>query len=187
MKPCPKSTIILLYLRYLNTGYLWDTVRVMGGAYGCSGSFGAASGRYIFSSYRDPNVLSTLQAYDKGSDSIFADCETLTDSDVLEAIIGSIGDLDSPQSPDQKGYTGLIQFLSGSTPADRQQWRDEVLATRVDDFKAFGDRLSTLKEKSSIIVFGGRPALDAANSLLDEGQKLVLEHALRSSSAVDAT
>lgn len=28
-----------------------------------------------------------------------------------QAIIGSIGDLDSPMSPDQKGFTSMVEFL----------------------------------------------------------------------------
>ena len=43
--------------RYLSTGYLWDTVRVMGGAYGGFARFGAASGRFVYMSYRYNKVL----------------------------------------------------------------------------------------------------------------------------------
>ncbi len=42
--------------RYLRTAYLWDAVRVQGGAYGCSLGFGRTSGVATYSSYRDPNV-----------------------------------------------------------------------------------------------------------------------------------
>src|SRR5690606_37858313 len=51
-------------LRHLNTTYLWDKVRVQGGAYGGSSSFDPFSGGLVFTSYRDPNLLQTLAAYD---------------------------------------------------------------------------------------------------------------------------
>ena len=44
-------------MRHLNTTYLWDKVRVQGGAYGGGSGFDPFSGGFIFSSYRDPNLL----------------------------------------------------------------------------------------------------------------------------------
>ena len=167
--------------RFLNTGYLWDTVRVMGGAYGGSGSFGAVSGQYIFSSYRDPNVVDTLKAYDGAADSLRAAAETVTDDDVLEAVIGAIGDLDSPQSPDQKGYASMSEYLHGGSGTDRQQWRDDILATSATDFIDFGKRLSALNEKGSVVVFGSAQSLEAANSALGDKNKLSVEVAFDSS------
>ena len=38
------------------TGPLWNTIRVMGGAYGAMCSFGRASGTMSFLSSRDPNL-----------------------------------------------------------------------------------------------------------------------------------
>ena len=49
--------------KYLRTAYLWDRVRVQGGAYGCSMSFDRLSGLGTFSSYRDPALDATLEAY----------------------------------------------------------------------------------------------------------------------------
>jgi Zn-dependent M16 (insulinase) family peptidase len=39
-------------------------VRVQGGAYGGFCSFDAQSGQFAYLSYRDPNLLQTLDAYD---------------------------------------------------------------------------------------------------------------------------
>lgn len=50
--------------RFLNTGYLWDTVRVMGGAYGGFTRFNPVSGLFSCMSYRDPNLAKTLDNYD---------------------------------------------------------------------------------------------------------------------------
>lgn len=38
-----------------------------GGAYGCSAGFDRFSGIFAFTSYRDPNLASTLQTYDDTS------------------------------------------------------------------------------------------------------------------------
>lgn len=50
--------------RFLRTGYLWDTVRVMGGAYGGFTKFNPVSGLFSCLSYRDPNLGKTLDNYD---------------------------------------------------------------------------------------------------------------------------
>ena len=52
----------------LRTGFLWDKVRVHGGAYGSSNSFDFLTGDYGLVSYRDPNLSETLDVYDEISD-----------------------------------------------------------------------------------------------------------------------
>ena len=52
--------ILKLILSY---DYLWINVRVKGGAYGCMSGF-FRSGETYFVSYRDPNLLKTLEIYD---------------------------------------------------------------------------------------------------------------------------
>lgn len=48
----------------LSTSWLWDRVRVSGGAYGGYCDFDTHSGMFTYSSYRDPNLLKTVDVYD---------------------------------------------------------------------------------------------------------------------------
>lgn len=58
------------------------------------------------------------------------------DKDALtKAIIGTIGDIDGYQLPDAKGYTAFMRHVLGVTDGERQQRRDEILATSNKDFK----------------------------------------------------
>ena len=80
LKSCPKKNILDLSL-----------------------SLSLFSGVFSFLSYRDPNLLKTLDIYDGTGDflrGLDVDQETLT-----KAIIGTIGDVDSYQLPDAKGYS----------------------------------------------------------------------------------
>ena len=52
----------------LGTSWLWDRVRVSGGAYGGFSSFDSQSGQFTFLSYRDPNLLKTADVYDGTAD-----------------------------------------------------------------------------------------------------------------------
>lgn len=156
--------------RFLRTGYLWDNVRVMGGAYGGFCSFSPYSGIFSFLSYRDPNLAKTLDIYDATGKHL---AEDAIPAEELEAtIIGTIGDLDSPMSPDQKGFASLIEYLEEESAEERQQWRDEILSTTPQDFKEFGERLLDLNKRATVAVVGSKKSLSDANAVLPEGQKL---------------
>merc|ERR1712013_655370 len=82
--------------RFLRTGYLWDNVRVIGGAYGGFCTFNSKSGFFSFLSYRDPNLEQTLDVYDKAADALLEAADMMEkDPDALTtAIVGAMGDLD---------------------------------------------------------------------------------------------
>eukprot|EP01039_Chlorochromonas_danica_P003801 gene3802-4151_t len=165
--------------RYLSTGYMWDKVRVVGGAYGGFARFNEGSGRFLYLSYRDPNLLNTLNAYDGAADHLHA--EEVSSEEVLQSIIGSIGDLDSPMTADARGFMSMVNFVLGETDEQRQKWRDGVLHASPRDFKDFAERLQKVKESGQVVVFGSQQAIDKANDDLPEGKKLVVEPAFSSS------
>ena len=148
--------------RYLRNGWLWDKVRVQGGAYGAFCHFDRLTGIATFVSYRDPNLLKTLETYDASAR--FLKELQLSEDELNKNIIGMIGDLDQYQLPDAKGYTSMVRYLSGETDAQRQLIREEVLATRLPDFRVFGDVLGPALNKGSIKVLGSESAIQEACS-----------------------
>lgn len=60
-------------------------------------------GVFSFLSYRDPNLLKTLEVYD-GAGDFLRELE-IDDDTLTKAIIGTIGDVDAYQLPDAKGYS----------------------------------------------------------------------------------
>uniref|UniRef100_A0A7S2FA16 Peptidase M16C associated domain-containing protein n=1 Tax=Octactis speculum TaxID=3111310 RepID=A0A7S2FA16_9STRA len=155
--------------RSLRTGYLWDTVRVMGGAYGGMCSFSALRGTFTFLSYRDPNLLGTIKNYDGAGE--FLQTSKLTDEALSQAIIGAVGDMDSPLAPDAKGWEAMRRYLVEETSEQRQDWREEILGTTRSDFVEFGERLDGLKGRS--VVVGSKKALEEANSASDDKYDLI--------------
>lgn len=140
--------------RFLKTGYLWDHVRVMGGAYGGFCMFSPFSGMITFLSYRDPNLDKTLDVYDSAADALMEAADALeNDPAALEtAIIGMIGDMDGALSPDQKGYTAFQRWIINESAEYRQKFRDEVLNTKPADFRDFAQRLKNWKNPSVAVV-----------------------------------
>ncbi len=149
---------------YLRMAYLWDKVRVQGGAYGAFSVFDDASGVFTFLSYRDPNVAATIDNYDKAAAFLKGlDASRLSDNELTKAIIGTIGDLDAYQLPDAKGYTSMMRYLTHRTDELRQKTRDEVLSTNGEDFIAFGEVLEKVAQSDAVTVLGSQTALESAN------------------------
>merc|ERR1719159_1532866 len=98
-------------------------------------------------SYRDPNLQKTLNIYDKAPEALLN--HEVSQQDVMQGIIGAVSDLDSPMSPDQKGYESMVDYLSGESNADRQQWRDAVLSCSAKDFVDYGERLKKVAADGS--------------------------------------
>jgi presequence protease len=147
---------------YLRATWLWEKVRVQGGAYGGYCSVDPRSGVFAFLSYRDPNLLGTLDVYDETS-RMLKEIE-LSDAELSRSIIGTIGDIDAYQLPDAKGYTSMLRYLLDETEAFRQQRREEVLAAGVNDFRAFGEALSGVATAGRVVVLGSSQAIDAASA-----------------------
>jgi len=149
--------------KFLRTGYLWDHVRVMGGAYGGFCTFSADDGVYSALSYRDPNLAKTIDVYDAASANLLDSSKVLAnDPEALAtAIIGTIGDMDSALSPDQKGWISFQRWMKRESPERRQNFRDEVLNCSAKDFEDFAKRLENLKD-ASVAVVSSKGAFEAA-------------------------
>jgi Zn-dependent M16 (insulinase) family peptidase len=130
----------LVITRYLQTAWLWEKIRVQGGAYGGMCSFDQRSGAFTFASYRDPNLETSLATYKATGD--FLKNLTLSEDELTRALIGAIGQLDAYQLPDAKGYSSCLRHLLGYSDQDRQKLRDEVLSTTQQHFNEFGETLN---------------------------------------------
>ena len=149
---------------FLRTAWLWEQVRMKGGAYGAFSIFDYRSGIFDFVSYRDPNLLDTLAAYDATAD--FLKTLEVHKDELVKSVIGAIGKMDAYLLPDAKGYTAMTRYLMGENDAFRQQLRDELLDVRAEDFHAFGDALAELNKIGHVVVLGGEAAIDDANAQL---------------------
>jgi Zn-dependent M16 (insulinase) family peptidase len=106
--------------------FLWNRVRVQGGAYGSFARF-AHNGNLFFCSYRDPCLKETLGVYDEAYRYISA--FDPDEREMRKYIIGTIGALDSPLTPSMKGEAAAARYITGIAQDDIQRERDEVLAT----------------------------------------------------------
>ena len=157
--------------RYLRNAWLWEKVRVQGGAYGAFCSFDKHSGALTFVSYRDPNLIKTLEAFD-GSARFLKDLQ-IGEEELEKAIIGTIGDIDQYQLPDAKGYTSMVRHLTGENEERRQKIREEIMGTTQRDLRDFGELLESVMPKGVVKVLGSEAAIQEAEAKNPGWLKLV--------------
>ena len=148
--------------KHLGTTWLWDRVRVSGGAYGGFSDFDPHSGQFTYLSYRDPNLQGTIDNYDGTGEflrGLKVDKDTLS-----KAIIGTIGDIDSYQLPDAKGYTSMVRYMLGTSDEERQERRDQILGTTEADFHRFADALDAVRESGNVVAVCSADAAAKANA-----------------------
>lgn len=144
----------LAIMKYLRTGYLWEKVRVLGGAYGAFCTLDRGTGDLIFASYRDPNIENTLRIFTEAGNFL---ANTPPEKHELEsAIIGAIGEVDSYMLPPARGAAAFARSITGNTSELRAKMRQELLNTTRDDVIRFGQLLQKLLPSANQAVLGGK-------------------------------
>ncbi len=142
---------MLVLQTILGYDYLWNKVRVQGGAYGGFANL-ARSGNMAFASYRDPNLKETLNIYDKAYE--FVENVKISNRDMTKYIIGTISNLDMPLTPFMKGEKAINMYIRGITKEDRQQERNEVLSTTNSDINSYSKLIEDVMKENYIAVVG---------------------------------
>jgi presequence protease len=152
----------LVVRRYLRTTWLWEKVRVQGGAYGGQCMFDRYSGGFTFVSYRDPNLLATLDIYDRTG--TYLKEANLGEAELARNIIGTIGEVDTYRLPDAKGFASMQRHLIGDSDEARQQMRDEILSTTAAQVRDFADAMAHVAAHGRVVVLGSEQAIAGANA-----------------------
>ncbi len=154
-----------LLAHILRTGYLWENIRMKGGAYGASASISGMEGTFTFSTYRDPMIVSSLSSFRK---SLEWTVNELDDDTVNMAIIGSVGKELRPLSPGERGFVAFKRKLYGITDDLRQNRRNFQLSADAVELRREAENLLGSWDKRSISVIAGAEALDEASGELAE-------------------
>ena len=123
-------------------------------------SFDIFSRSFAFTSYRDPNLLGTIDNYD-GAASFLR--KPVSQQDLTRSIIGVIGTVDAYRLPDAKGFVSMVWELIGDTEAARQARREQILSATQKDFEALADALDQVARYGRVVVLGSETAIKAAN------------------------
>lgn len=154
-------SVLETILRY---EYLWIRIRVQGGAYGAFANF-YDDGNMIFCSYRDPNLLETLDVY-KELPQYLRDF-TLTDREMRKYIIGTMSSLDLPMTPALRGPRAMGMYFSGAKLEDKVEFRKQVIVCKPDDIVALADVVEPVLNDNHICTMGNEQKIKDAGNVFD--------------------
>lgn len=135
----------------LSTDYLWNKVRVQGGAYGAFFTIGK-SGSIFLGSYRDPNLKNTVDIFDNAYK--YINDFDASKREMNKYIIGTISNIDVAMTPWMKGNLATGNYLRNINQKDIQKERDEILSTNVEDIKKLSHVLKECMDKNYLCVLG---------------------------------
>lgn len=156
--------------KILSLTYLWNAVRVKGGAYGGSLIL-RRDGKLLFTSYRDPNLQETLEVYDQAYR--FAEAYEADADEMTKAIIGTLSMLDQPLSPNAQGQRADRHYFEQVTTHELQQERDEILSTTPEDIRQYADLLKAITQQNYFTVVGNASKLKSAQHVFGSLEELV--------------
>ncbi|WP_234122998.1 insulinase family protein [Clostridium hydrogenum] len=140
----------------LSLSYLWNEIRVQGGAYGTGFSV-SKTGDLMFYSYRDPNAARSLSIYRSASKYIREFCESVDKLD--EFIIGSIAKTEPLLSPKALGALADSEYFRAISYEDRCKDRSEMLGVNKDKLIGYLNILETIANENAVCVVGHVQAL----------------------------
>ena len=145
--------VLHLTSHILDSTYLWDKVRLQGGAYGASVLL-SRDGNMVLSSYCDPGLGETLEVFKEIGNYL----ENLDlDEDELEKYkIGTIGGLDMPLTMEQKSERAMIYSLAQVEHQKLQLERDQVLSATINEIRAVGKLFNAVMQKQALCVVGNK-------------------------------
>ncbi len=148
----------------INLDYLWNSIRIKGGAYGAFAGVNR-NGIMYFASYRDPNLTETLNAYQ--SIHTFVESLEVDERELTKYIIGTISPMDQPLTPSMENDKMLSIYHSEITQEDIMKSRHEVLDTTVDSLKKYRELYQKIFLDEHVCVLGGSDKVNSAKEVFD--------------------
>ena len=149
----------------LSYDYLWQNIRVKGGAYGCMSNFNRIGEGYLVS-YRDPNLKETIKVYEGVVE--YLKNFTVSERDMDKYIIGTISNIDRPMTPAAKGERSMNLYMNHVSEDMIRREREEILTADQEDIRALAGVVQALLNADMLCVIGGEDKIEAAKELFME-------------------
>ncbi len=152
--------------KFLDRDFLYNRIRVQGGAYGNFSRLNRLTGNLLFVSYRDPNVEKTYKAYRDMPAELAA--FSLSDSELEQLKISAYSAFDPLLSEAQKGAKARDDFMRGIRKEHTEQTIEEILSTSRDDIVAFAEPIKQFLDNAYVSAIGNSAKLEAAKAIFSE-------------------
>ena len=145
----------------LSYDYLWNEIRVKGGAYGCG--FRAAGERQAaFYTYRDPAIDPSIERVARAGEWLgsFEPDEAAFEGFIVSCVSG----MDAPVKPYALTKRRNTTYLAGLDPHAREERRAQMLAATPGKLRSLGADVTRIAAESPTCVFGGRDVIAKSNA-----------------------
>ena len=149
----------------LSYDYLWQNIRVKGGAYGCMSNFNRIGEAYLIS-YRDPNLKKTMQIYEDVVE--YLKNFTVDDRDMTKYIIGTISNIDRPMNPAAKGERSLNLYMNHVSEEMIRKEREEILSAKQEDIRNLAEVVQAMLDAKQLCVIGSEEKIEAEKEMFQE-------------------
>lgn len=144
--------------------YLWDRIRLQGGAYGCD-LLVSRDGNVVTCSYCDPKLTNTLKVFEGIGD--FLRNLQLEESELERYIIHTIGTMQVPMSMEQKSERGLMYTLCGMSILQLEEAMQEILNTNLEQIRRLGDLFDAFSVSPYLCVVGSKKQIKKHKKYFD--------------------
>lgn len=145
----------------LSYDYLWNEIRVKGGAYGCG--FRAAGERQAaFYTYRDPAIDPSIERVKRAGAWLgsFEPDEAAFEGFIVSCVSG----MDAPVKPYALTKRRNTTYLAGLDSHAREERRAQMLAATPGELRSLGADVTRIAAESPTCVFGGRDVIAKSNA-----------------------
>ena len=142
----------------INTEYLWNQVRVKGGAYG-SGCTMMRNGSVYTYSYRDPNCVPTYKIY--GEIGNFLRGFAKKDIDISKFILGAVNEIDRPKSNSDIIEIASARYMQSITDEMVQKSRYELLGSGKKDILNCADMFDKMIKNAASVTLGNENIINS--------------------------
>lgn len=157
--------IMYVISNILTFDYLWNNIRVKGGAYGCGFRCGFAKSANFYS-YRDPNPANSLKIYRDVTEYLKEFCGR--EGDIENYIVGTTGDFDPLLSAKGAIRASDLEYLMEISLEDKQEILNQILSADREKIKEAIRLFEKMNEEDNVCVIGNRDALEKCRDQLDE-------------------
>ncbi len=157
---------IMVSRSILSYEYLWNQIRVLGGAYG-AGFVGRRQGFVGCYSYRDPSPAASIEKY-KDCGKFLTSLADAPEADLTKFIIGAIGEYDTLATPRLAGAKATADYMAGWTPEDDARVLSDMKSTDRASLKKVASVLERAFSSPKISVVGSREHIEANKDMFDQ-------------------
>ncbi len=169
-KGVPYTGALQILKTILSYDYLWQNVRVKGGAYGCMSGFNRI-GEGFLTSYRDPNLKETMDIYEGVVE--YLENFSADEREMTKYIIGTMSSVDQPLTPAGKGDRSFNLYMNQVSEEMLKKERAEILTATTEDINRLKVVLEAVLEHKNICVIGSEEKIEQNKEMFKEIRDLI--------------